>query len=174
MLASVGAMVPTVPTGGREGFGMPGELNRQVAVTGAVTRLCPSALTYQFVAIYWVSQPRTWALMAPASPARSVALRRLRCQSLICLPIAFFALGLMAGEKLTKKASSATGPPTTEGVAEKVEAGVLRLITAVRVFAVHDLRLVGMQLKAQNHYSRSTTSAQSCWACCSVSQQMTT
>jgi len=32
-----------------------------------------------------------------------VALRRLRCQSLICLPIAFFALGLMAGEKLTKK-----------------------------------------------------------------------
>ena len=41
--------------------------------------------------------------MAPASPARSVALRRLRCQSLICLPIAFFALGLMAGEKLTKK-----------------------------------------------------------------------
>ena len=51
-------MVPTVPTGGREGFGVPGELNRQVAVTGAVTRLCPSALTYQFVAIYWVSQAR--------------------------------------------------------------------------------------------------------------------
>ena len=49
-------MVPTVPTGGRERFGVPGELNRQVAVTGAVTRLCPSALTYQFVAIYWVSQ----------------------------------------------------------------------------------------------------------------------
>ena len=92
---------------------------------------------------------RIRALMAPASPARSVALRRLRCQSLICLPIACFALGLMAGEKLTKKASSATGQATPEGVAEKVEAGVLRLITAVRVFAVHDLRLVGMQLKAQ-------------------------
>ena len=43
------------PTG-RERFGVPGELNRQVAVTGAVTMLCPSALTYQFVAIYWVSQ----------------------------------------------------------------------------------------------------------------------
>ena len=41
MLASVGAMVPTVPTGGREGFGVPGELNRQVAVTGAVTRFVP-------------------------------------------------------------------------------------------------------------------------------------
>ena len=52
----MGAMVPTVSTGGRERFGVPGELNRQVAVTGAVTRLCPSALTYQFVAIYWVSQ----------------------------------------------------------------------------------------------------------------------
>ena len=87
--------------------------------------------------------------MAPASPARSVALRRLRCQWLICWPIAFFALGLTAGEKLTKKASSATGPPTTEGVAEKVEAGVLRLVTALRVFAVQVLRLVGMQLKAQ-------------------------
>ena len=87
--------------------------------------------------------------MARASPARSVALRRLRCQSLICSPIACFALGLTAGEKLTKKASSATGPPAPEGVAEKVEAGVLRLVTAVRVFAVHDLRLVAMQLKAQ-------------------------
>ena len=57
-LASVGAMVPTVPTGGRKRFGVLGELNRQVAVTGAVTRLCSSALTYQFVAIYWVSQNR--------------------------------------------------------------------------------------------------------------------
>ena len=58
-LASVGAMVPTVPTGGRKRFGVLGELNRQVAVTGAVTRLCSSALTYQFVAIYWVSQNRS-------------------------------------------------------------------------------------------------------------------
>ena len=87
--------------------------------------------------------------MAPASPARSVALRRLRCQWLICLPIAFFALGLMAGEKLTKKASSATGQAAPEGVAEKVEAGVLRLVTALRVFAVQVLRLVGVQFKAQ-------------------------
>ena len=46
-----------------------------------------------------MNQPRIRALMAPASPARSVALRRLRCQSLICLPIACFALGLMACEK---------------------------------------------------------------------------
>ena len=35
------------------------------------------------------------------------------------------------------------------GVAEKVEAGVLGLVTALRVFAVQVLRLVGMQLKAQ-------------------------
>src|ERR1039458_6800059 len=40
--------------------------------------------------------------MPQARPDRSVPLRRLRCQSLIFLPIAFFALALMAGEKLTK------------------------------------------------------------------------
>ena len=34
--------------------------------------------------------------------ARSVPLRRMRCQSLIFLPTAFFALVLIAGEKPTK------------------------------------------------------------------------
>ena len=37
-----------------------------------------------------------------ARPDRSVPLRRLRCQSLICLPFAFSALALMAGEKPVK------------------------------------------------------------------------
>ena len=36
-----------------------------------------------------------------------------------------------------------------EGVAEKIEAGVLRMRSAVAVFAVQDLRLIGVQLKAQ-------------------------
>src|SRR5439155_12310229 len=38
---------------------------------------------------------------------------------------------------------------TPEGVAEEVEAGVLVVPSALRVFAVHDLRLVGMQLEAE-------------------------
>ena len=37
---------------------------------------------------------------------------------------------------------------------------MLRLITAVRVFAVHDLRLVGMQLKAQGPEPRSEVGAE--------------
>src|ERR1700736_1871029 len=36
-----------------------------------------------------------------------------------------------------------------EGVAEEVEAGVLRVPSAVRVFAVHDLRLVGVQFETE-------------------------
>ncbi|MFT7648732.1 MAG: hypothetical protein ACI8Y4_003484 [Candidatus Poriferisodalaceae bacterium] len=42
----------------------------------------------------------------------------------------------------------ATDQATPEGVAEKAEAGVRRVASAIRVFAVHDLRLVGVQLKA--------------------------
>jgi len=37
-----------------------------------------------------------------ARPDKSVPLRRLRCQSLICLPFAFFALALIAGQKPVK------------------------------------------------------------------------
>jgi hypothetical protein len=46
--------------------------------------------------------PRTWGLIASARPDRSVPLRRLRCQALICWPFAFLALPLMAGEKPVK------------------------------------------------------------------------
>src|SRR5215207_4141698 len=46
-------------------------------------------------------------------------------------------------------APSATSETTPEGITEEVEAGVLRLPSAVRVLAVHDLRLVGVQLEAQ-------------------------
>jgi hypothetical protein len=40
--------------------------------------------------------------MSWARPDRSVPLRRMRYQALIFRPTAFFALVLMAGEKLTK------------------------------------------------------------------------
>src|SRR5664280_2234020 len=42
----------------------------------------------------------------------------------------------------------AFGLPAPKGVAEEVEAGVLRLGSTVRVLAVHDLRLVGVQLQS--------------------------
>src|SRR5664280_1861091 len=42
----------------------------------------------------------------------------------------------------------ALGHTTPEGIAEEVEAGVLRLPSAFRVLAVHDLRLVGVQLES--------------------------
>jgi hypothetical protein len=35
-------------------------------------------------------------------------------------------------------------PASPKGVAEEVETGVLRFSSTIRVFAVHDLRLVGM------------------------------
>ena len=41
--------------------------------------------------------------MASARLDRSVPLRRLRCQALICKPFALSAWVLMAGVKLTKK-----------------------------------------------------------------------
>ena len=46
-------------------------------------------------------------------------------------------------------APPAFGQAPPEGVAEEIEAGVLEVPPAVRVFAVHDLRLHGMQLKTQ-------------------------
>ena len=46
-------------------------------------------------------------------------------------------------------ASPATGQAAPEGIAEEVEAGVPGVSPAVRVLAVHDLRLHGVQLKAQ-------------------------
>src|SRR5664279_1386468 len=48
-----------------------------------------------------------------------------------------------------EEASPAFGQATPEGIAEEVEAGVLRLPTAVRVLAEHDLRLLRVQLKTQ-------------------------
>src|SRR5664280_2455943 len=42
----------------------------------------------------------------------------------------------------------AFGLPAPKGVAEEVEAGVLRLGSTVRVLAVHSLRLVGVQLQS--------------------------
>jgi hypothetical protein len=54
-----------------------------------------------------------------------VPLRRLRCQSLIFLPIALRAWVLMAGEKLTIEPSPAAGQAGPEAVAEELEAGVL-------------------------------------------------
>src|SRR5437588_11298554 len=41
------------------------------------------------------------------------------------------------------------GAARPEGVAEEVEADVLRISSAVRVFAVHDLGLLGAQFEAQ-------------------------
>src|SRR5439155_7575235 len=46
-------------------------------------------------------------------------------------------------------ASRAFGQAAPEGVAQEVEAGVLEVPWAVRVLAVHDLRLHGVQLQAQ-------------------------
>ena len=46
-------------------------------------------------------------------------------------------------------ASPAFGQAPPEGVAEEVEAGVLRFPRPVRVLAEHDLRLLGVQLEAE-------------------------
>ncbi len=48
-----------------------------------------------------------------------------------------------------EQASFAEHRATPEGVAEEVEADMLRVPSACRAFAVHDLRLVGMQLEAE-------------------------
>ena len=48
-----------------------------------------------------------------------------------------------------EQASCAEHRATPEGVAEEVEAGVLGTSPAVRVLAVHDLRLTGVQFEPQ-------------------------
>jgi hypothetical protein len=58
-------------------------------------------------------------------------------------------LGAHGWTEAHKVAVLATSRAAPEGVAEVVEAGVLRVGSAVRVFAVHDLRLVGVQLKPE-------------------------
>src|SRR5580704_1942265 len=65
--------------------------------------------------------------------------------------LAFRLLRLAADRrgKASEIASSPLGQATPEGVAEEIEAGVLEVPPAVRVLAVHDLRLHGMQLKTQ-------------------------
>ena len=55
-----------------------------------------------------------------------------------------FAAVLMAGEKFLKTPLLPLGPAAPKGVTEEIEAGVLHLASALRVLAVHDLRLVGV------------------------------
>ena len=59
-------------------------------------------------------------LISLARLNRSVPLRRLRCQSLICLPFAFLALALIAGGEASEIASWPLGQAAPEGVAEVV------------------------------------------------------
>ena len=94
-------------------------------------------------------QPWTRGLISLARLGRSALLRRLRCQSLICLPCAFFALPLMAGEKPVKSPSAALGQAAPEGVAEEIEAGVPGVPPAVRASLQYtDLRLHGVRLES--------------------------
>src|SRR5436190_9394521 len=72
--------------------------------------------------------------------------------------LAAFRLSRLAADgrgEAGEVASRAAGKAPPEGVAEEVEAGVLEAAWAVRVFAVHDLRLRGVQLKAQRPESLS-------------------
>ncbi len=48
-----------------------------------------------------------------------------------------------------EEALPATATATPEGIAQEVEAGVLVTSSASRIFAIHDLRLVGVQLETQ-------------------------
>ena len=73
-------------------------------------------------------------------------LRRLRCQALICWPFAFLALA----QEVHEEPPSATDQVTPEGVAEEIEAGALVTSSALRVFAVHDLRLLRVQLETHH------------------------
>ena len=76
-------------------------------------------------------------------------LRRLRCQALIFCPTAFPRLGAHGRREAHEIAHRATGEAAPEAVAEEVEAGVLRFAPVVRVLAVDDLGLLGMQLEAE-------------------------
>ena len=59
----------------------------------------PPSLAEPYVTVSCHTAPTSRLLVIPD---RSVPVRRLRCQALICRPFAFTALVLMAGEKLTK------------------------------------------------------------------------
>src|SRR5665213_3060007 len=83
--------------------------------------------------------------MSSAMPDRSDPLRLLRCQALICWPI--LRPVTHGGREVHEEPPLAFGPATPKGVAEEIEAGVRRIPSAARVLAVHDLRLVGVQLK---------------------------
>ena len=76
-------------------------------------------------------------------------LRRLRCQALICRLFALPRLGAHGWQEVHEEPPSATDQVAPKGEAEEVEAGVLVAALAVRVLAVHDLRLVGVQLETQ-------------------------
>lgn len=60
----------------------------------------------------------------------------------------FGRLGADGWQEAHEEPSPATSLASPEGVAQKIEAGVLRVAWAVRVFAIHDLRLVGVKLKS--------------------------
>src|SRR6478736_1311586 len=107
--------------------------------------------------------------MSLAMPDRSVPVRRLRCQALICRPFAFFAFALMAGRKFTKNPFRPRARRPRKGIAEEVETGVLRIPAPVRVLAVHDLRLLRVQLQTQSPEPVSD-SGRKCRACPSVLQ----
>ena len=134
----------------------------QEAQLGAVLRRLRNRLDPALdLGIDLPGQAATVASFRQIRVRRSALLRRLRySQSLICLPFAFFALALMAGEKPVQIASAALGQTAPEGVAEKIEAGVPEVPPAVRVLAVRDLRLPGMQLKTQGLKPRGDGSPQ--------------
>jgi predicted secreted protein len=100
-----------------------------------------------------------------------VPVRRLRCQDLICWPFAFLAWA-HGREEIHEESLPTASQATPERIAEEVEDGVLRFPAPVRVLAVHDLRLVRVQLQAQGR-SRSAIAARKCRACSSVLQWAT-
>src|SRR5580700_5522249 len=65
------------------------------------------------------------------------------------LAFRFLRRGADSRGKASEIASWPLGQAAPEGVAEEIEAGVLEVSPAVRVLAVHDLRLPGVQLQAQ-------------------------
>ena len=96
-------------------------------------------------------QPRTIALIDRARSARVVPLRRCGRQRLIVGPIVLAASPLTAGAKLTKQcASPAADQPRTKRVAQERELLGLVRAGAVRVLAVHDARLVRIELQTDH------------------------
>ena len=62
----------------------------------------------------------------------------------------FLGRGTHGRHEADEEPSPAPDQPTPESVAQEVEAGVLRLASAIRVLAVHDLRLRRVQLKPRD------------------------